>query len=298
MPESRDGVGEPRQTKYERQEQTNLILGWVGGRLLSVAPAGWAVLDLKVSLAADVEDFTFATVLGDGSFAPVEMPPEVRRAFVDVRDLLAEPGQGTWFSVRFTMSPPDNYRVYFNFEVDPVWDPPIGPDVLVEDLRRYPRTPDDTPRWVLEALGAELPALPVSVDYEQQSRQVKRVTDQLRQVLPAGWGYAQVQFREIGHHAEVAALVQNAVGAMVQWNPPRAVTERFRELRTMTRRTEHGPWFSAKVELSGDGREKVSTNRTEEPTWIDPPSDEAYLVELELPGSERVPDWLRTRSGS
>ncbi|WP_157767622.1 hypothetical protein [Actinosynnema pretiosum] len=255
-------------------------------------------MDLKVLFAADVEDFVFATVLGDGSLLPVEMPEEVRAPFVGLRHLLHEPGAGTWFSIRFTMTPPDHYRVDFNFDVDPVWDPPLDPAVLADDLLRWPRTPENTPRWALETMGVEPPALPDRVDYEEQANQVKRVTDQLRQVLPAGWGYVQVQFREIGHHAEVAALVQNAVGAVVQWNPPRAVAERFRELRTMTRRTEHGPWFSAKVELSGDGREKVSTNRTEEPTWVDPPSDEAYLVELGLPGSERAPDWLRARSVS
>ncbi|ACU36518.1 hypothetical protein [Actinosynnema mirum] len=285
-------------SKEERQDQAGRALDWVGGKLLTVAPPGWAVMDLKVSFAADVEDFTFATVLGDGSFVPVEMPEEVRAPFVDLRHLLHEPGAGTWFSIRFTMTPPDHYRVDLNFEVDPVWDPPIDPSVLADDLLRWPRTPENTPRWALEAMGIEPPALPDRVDYEEQANQVKRVANQLRQVLPAGWSYAQVQFREIGDHTEVATLVQNTVGVMSRWTPPQAVADRFHELRTMTRRTEHGPWFSAKAELFSDGREKVSTNRTDEPVWGTEPSAESYLVELGLPGAERAPDWLRARSNS
>ncbi|GAA2659232.1 MULTISPECIES: hypothetical protein [Actinosynnema] len=252
-------------SQQERQEQAGRALDWVGGKLLTVAPPGWAVMDLKVSFAADVEDFTFATVLADGSFVPVEMPVEVRDPFVDLRHLLHEPGAGTWFSIRFTMTPPDYYRVDLNFDVDPVWDPPIDPAVLADDLLRWPRSPENTPRWALEALGIEPSALSDRAGREEQVEQVKRIAKQLRQVLPPGWAYAQVRFREIGEHAEVGALVQDVAGVMTRWDPPRAVAQRFRELSAMSLRGEHGPWDSAVAELFSDGREKVSMNRADQP---------------------------------
>lgn len=244
-------------------------------------------------MASTVDDFAFTTVLYDGTVAPREMPLEVRRAFVDMRDLLYEPDQGTWFSARFVMDPPDHYRVAFNFDVDPVWDPPVAAEVYAKDLETYPRSPGNTPRWLHAVLGAEPPALPAATGYDEQARYVKHVTDQLQQTLPAGWTYAQVQFREVGDHAETNAIIQNVARLMEPWSPPAAVTDRFRELRAVTRDTDQGPWFGARLEMRFAGEEKLTTNRTDEPQWITPPPASAYREEAARSAAERLPQWLR-----
>lgn len=123
--------------------------------MLKVAPREWRKLDLKVTMASTVDDFVFATVMYDGTVNPVEMPMEIRRAFVDMRELLYEPGLGTWFSVRFVMDPPDYYRVSFNFDVDPVWDPPVAPEVYAKDLEAFPRSEENTPAWLRAKLNPE-----------------------------------------------------------------------------------------------------------------------------------------------
>ena len=290
-------MSDPRPSQAERQEQTGRILGWVGGRLLTDIGPDWARVDLKVSMAANVDDYLFATLNPDGSVRERELPvDDVRRAFSDIRNLLWEPEKGTWFSVRFTLNPPGSFQVEYNFEVDPVWDPPISPDVWAKDLELFPRAENWRPRWLRRELdpGLELPRVepgeaPVSVMYS------RHVGQQVKQTAPTGWTYAQVQFREVGDHAECTALVRDLAGRMFQWAPPQAVTERFRE----TRQSMTGPqttWYSARLDVEYSGRENLQFNRTDEPQWITPPPPEAYQEELRRAGSaDVVPDWLRAR---
>lgn len=124
----------------------------------------------------------------------------------------------------------------------------------------------------------------------------KQVSLQIRWTLPPGWTYAQVQFREIGRHTEVNGLVRDVAGQMFQWSPPQAVADRFRELRDST---SGGPtaWYSSRFEVEYDsGKEKLTTNRTDEPQWISPPPAEAYQEELRRAGTaDALPDWLRAR---
>ena len=150
--------------------------------------------------------------------------------------------------------------------------------------------------WLRRELdpGLELPRVepgeaPVSVMYS------RHVGQQVKQTAPTGWTYAQVQFREVGDHAECTALVRDLAGRMFQWAPPQAVTERFRE----TRQSMTGPqttWYSARLDVEYSGRENLQFNRTDEPQWITPPPPEAYQEELRRAGSaDVVPDWLRAR---
>ena len=67
-------MSDPRPSQAERQEQTGRILGWVGGRLLTDIGPDWARVDLKVSMAANVDDYLFATLNPDGSVRERELP--------------------------------------------------------------------------------------------------------------------------------------------------------------------------------------------------------------------------------
>ncbi|MCE6998183.1 hypothetical protein LZG04_25790 [Saccharothrix sp. S26] len=276
-------------TPAERDAEVDRVLRWVCGRLLDLAPPDAVRLDLKVTMASTVEDFTCTTVAADGSARTHELPQDVHPAFADLRDLLYEPGRGTWLSVRLVIDPPDTVRVTFNFDVDPVWDPPVGPELLAKDLEDYPR--DELPPWLHHTLTGE--TAPLSADPEDHAR---RIGDQLHQTLPPGWEHARVRFREVGDHAETDAVVHTVGGAHARWEPPRAVTERFRELRAATR--GDSAWYSAEFELrAATGEQRIELNRDDEPTWTAPPPAEAYREELRLSGgtAEALPTWVRAK---
>lgn len=288
---------DPRPSQAERYETAGKILNWVGGKLLEDIGPDWARIDLKVSMAANVDDYQYATLNQDGSVRERELPADqLRRPFSDLREVLWEEEKGTWFSIRFTIDAPDNSQTEYNFEVDPVWDPPISPDVWAKDLEIFPRAEAWRPRWLQRELnpGVELPrvepgGVPVNVMYS------RHVGQQVKQTAPTGWTYAQVHFREIGDYAECTALVRDLTGRMFRWAPPQAVTERFREFRA----SMQGPqttWCTARLDVEYTGREHLKFDRTAEPQWITPPPPEAYQEELRRAGSADVlPDWLRAR---
>lgn len=288
---------DPRPSQAERYERAGRILDWIGGKLLEDIGPDWARVDLKVSMAANVDDYQYATLNQDGSVRERELPADqLRRPFSDLREVLWEEEKGTWFSVRFTIDPPGNAQTEYNFEVDPVWDPPISPDVWVKDLEIFPRAEAWRPRWLQRELepGVELPPVEPGGP-PQHVMYARHVGQQVKQTAPAGWTYAQVQFREIGDYAECNALVRDLTGRMFQWAPPQAVTERFRELR----QSMAGPqttWCTARLDVEYTGRENLQFDRTAEPQWIAPPPPEAYQEELRRAGSADVlPDWLRAR---
>ncbi|GLZ29446.1 hypothetical protein Lesp02_16360 [Lentzea sp. NBRC 105346] len=289
-------MSDPRPPKAEREELADKILHWVSTRLYKGVGPDWARIDLTVRMAGGVEDYAYATVNQDGSAQEREFPSEIQRAFRDLRDLQYEEQTGTWFSARFTMDPPDFFKYRFNFDIDPVWDPPIGPEVWAKDLALYPRSEANIPRWLHKALDpeAELPPVPPGGPVEHTTY-AKHVEQQIWHTLPIGWTYTQVQFREIGSHVETNALVRDVAGRMYQWAPPQAVTERFQELRA----SMAGPqttWYSAKFEMQYSGEKKLTFNRTDEPQWVASPPSETYQEELRRAGSlDALPGWLRAR---
>lgn len=278
-----------RPPRAERDELCNRILDWVVGHLHEGVESGWARIDLTVMMAANVDDYRYVTLNQDGSVQERQLPLEhVRRAFGDVRELVHEEGKGTWFSGRLTMNPSGRYSVEFNYDVDPVWWQPLPPEVWAKDLEMFPR--DQVPRWLRQQLGDEVEP-PRGLDHVEYA---KLVSLQVRQILSPGWTYAQVHFREVGGHAETNALVRDLTGRMSTSTPPRAVAERFRELRALL---SDGPnaWYSARLDLEYGGKERLMTNRVDEPQWITPPPAEAYQEELRRAGGslDVLPTWLR-----
>ena len=288
---------DPRSSQAERYETAGRILTWVGGKLLEDIGPGWARVDLKVSMAAGVDDYQYATLNQDGSVRERELPVDrLRRPFSDLREVLWEEEKGTWFSIRFTIDTPGTTQTEYNFEVDPVWDPSISPEVWAKDLEIFPRAEAWWPRWLRRQLNPGLEVLPVEPgEPPQHVMYARHVGQQVKQTAPTGWTYAQGRFREIGDHVETTALVHDLTGRMFQWAPPPAVAERFREVR----QSMAGPrttWCTARLDVEYSGRENLTFNRMEEPKWITPPPPEAYQEELRRVGSiAALPDWLRAR---
>ncbi|WP_162958613.1 hypothetical protein [Nocardia yunnanensis] len=294
--DERQQIQPPRQAKHEREAQANLILEWVCGRLaMSLEPEqDWARLDLVATLAADIVDLKFTTVSRDGVTQARNFPQEVVRAFPDLRNLLYEEALGTWFSLRIEVEPPDSYSGTYNFEVDPLWDPPIPPEVYAKDLDLYPRSANNIPRWLSGKLdpAVELPAVaPGTV--EDIVERTKYASLQLRLALPAGWTWAQLQFREIGHHNEAEVLWRDLAGRMHVWTPPQPVNARFSELRAAMR-GRPACWYAARFEVQHSGEESFKTFGADEPQWITSPPLDAFYDELRQAArfDYALPDWL------
>lgn len=92
-----------------------------------------------------------------GEMVAVTVPRTIGNALREVRGLMYEEGRGTWFSSRYTLDPPQEYRVLFNYDRDPNWSPGIAPSAWAADLEHFPRDAEHVPDW-LRARLAEPPA--------------------------------------------------------------------------------------------------------------------------------------------
>ncbi|GAB3207324.1 hypothetical protein [Nocardia tengchongensis] len=288
----------PRQAQHEREVQANSILEWVCGRLAMSIEPGWARIDLVATLAADIVDLKFTVVDQGGAAQAQDIPPETLRAFPDLRNLLYEDGLGTWFSLRIEIEPPDSYSGIYNFDVDPIWNPPIQSEVYAKDLEEYPRLANRIPHWLNSKLAHDHELAPVEPGtVEDIVECTKHASLQLRLALPAGWTWAQLQFREVGHHNEAEVLWRDLAGKMHVWTPPRPVNERFSELRAAMR-GRPAAWYRARFEVQFSGEESFQSFGTDEPRWVTPPPASAYEEELALAASFHygLPEWLVRKS--
>lgn len=129
----------------------------VGAILVSLAPAGWRRLDLTIRQAGRVRELALRVIMPDGSTPVADVTPDhhqqIGDLFAQLRHAMYRPGQGTWFSARYTVDPPGSYHVTFNYDFDPHWQPPIPPQAWQEDLQHYPRDEEHTPRWLRDTLN-------------------------------------------------------------------------------------------------------------------------------------------------
>ncbi|MFC6089574.1 TNT domain-containing protein [Saccharothrix lopnurensis] len=138
-------------------EDQNAILGSVTTLLVQRLPGDWEQLwvDFRMvggHLEAEVSGLTLY-----GSSFEWELPAEALPFFVQLRDGMARPGRGTWFSMRFHLVHPDTYSAEFDRDHEPDWTRPPSREHHLEELETYPRDDDALPEWLRERAGLVAP---------------------------------------------------------------------------------------------------------------------------------------------
>jgi len=125
----------------------------VADALTAAAPAGWSEIVLTVSATVLAYDFAATVRLADGRSGDIELPATVKRGFQELRELLYEPGRGTWFSARLVLRAGAAPGYSFNYDEDPKWWPPLAPTAFCRDLEAFPREEEHIPAWLAQVLG-------------------------------------------------------------------------------------------------------------------------------------------------
>ncbi|MFR9730240.1 hypothetical protein ACL03H_13505 [Saccharopolyspora sp. MS10] len=125
----------------------------------------------------------------------------------------------------------------------------------------------------------------------------ENLTNRLALTLPAGWEYAQVLYRALGAHEEIAAVVHLVTRQLAPWSPPPQLRDDFRLLRAAMADGTTGTWLSAKYELRFPDDTAFKFNTAKRPRWTAEPSEADYALELErFPRApEHVPAWFPAR---
>jgi hypothetical protein len=259
---------------------------------MDAAPEGWLRIDMTARVASTVEEISLAVVMPDGDPARMEPPPDVSPLLSELRQKKYMPGRGTWLSMRLVIDPTGDYRVIYNFDSDPRWDPPVETAVFDHDFETYPRDEEWLPAWYREGLKGETGGTRIP---DEPNALLKGVADELKFALPAGWDYVQLQYRAVGGYEESGAVVHSLTGTVYPWTPPEQVLDLLRRHRSASASEDRGTWVSLKYEMSFPESVKAQFNTTEDPGFQHPPPAAEYAEELRrYPRSERhTPDWLR-----
>ncbi len=132
------------------------LLNAVGQAMVNAAPEGWKTLTLDVTAAANMTDVGLDVTMPDGSTPHTRMPGAGARTINDLRKAMHEPDKGTWYNATFTVDETGKINASFDYDNAPFGgiahdaDPESGdaePDLLLEDHKMYPRSPENLPHW-------------------------------------------------------------------------------------------------------------------------------------------------------
>ena len=131
-----------------RQQRYEELLQQIGGALIGAAPQGWRRIDLVAKIVEGVQDFGLTVIMSDMTTPEVEPPASAGQALLELRKLMYEPQRGAWLSARYVINPPGEFRIFYNYDHDPLWEPPIPPAFFERDLSTYPRPAEAVPGWL------------------------------------------------------------------------------------------------------------------------------------------------------
>ncbi|MEU4742640.1 TNT domain-containing protein [Actinosynnema sp. NPDC023658] len=147
-------------------EDQNAILGSVTTLLVQRLPGDWEQLFVDFRMVGRYLETQVSGLTMYGSSFDWELPPEALPFFVQLRDGMARPGQGTWFTLRFHLVHPDTYSAEFDRDHEPDWTQPPAAQYYAEELEIYPRDDDAVPSWLRERAGLGDAASTEAVDSE------------------------------------------------------------------------------------------------------------------------------------
>ncbi len=69
--------------------------------------------------------------------------------------MLYQPGKGTWFTARCTITADGRMSFDFDYDNEPEWDIDVYPDAYAEDQEKYPRDEEHQPDWLKHKLSGK-----------------------------------------------------------------------------------------------------------------------------------------------
>jgi hypothetical protein len=139
-------VAESRRTALGPLGQEQL-LQQIGGEILTVLGDGWHEVKYTVNLIEGYLEEDLEVVYGGRGVEKERAPLATMQSVRKLRSGMYREGRGTWYGMRYTISPSGDYRAeYIYDEVDFVFSPPA--EAFVQDLESFPRASDFIPGWL------------------------------------------------------------------------------------------------------------------------------------------------------
>jgi hypothetical protein len=135
----------------EGQEQ---YLQRIGRALVSDIPSDCERIVMHLRSTAVFGQSTTNAFRADGSEVHLSVNIDASEAADELREAMARPGRGTWFSARFTVTNTGSMDADFDYHSEPDWAHPVDPVIYVNDLKEYPRDEANMPEWLKRDVAA------------------------------------------------------------------------------------------------------------------------------------------------
>jgi hypothetical protein len=114
--------------------------------MYSLPTAGWSTCVLNYREAGPIIEAVAHTTDSDGNTHPITPPAALLDALEDLRQYMAENGDGVWLSATLKLEN-GRYAFDFNYKNRPDWRVPPTDAAYIDDLSRFPRPDDQIPDW-------------------------------------------------------------------------------------------------------------------------------------------------------
>jgi hypothetical protein len=118
----------------------------------SLSDDNWRTTVLEFVAVASVSEARATATDADGHSHGLGVPTDTLIAMSDLRDAMATPEHGAWFTAVITLTRDlsdgrIDFSTTFDYDGRPHWD--VEPDDAnyIEDLHAYPRPDDEVPAW-------------------------------------------------------------------------------------------------------------------------------------------------------
>ncbi|MFI6578826.1 hypothetical protein ACIBFB_23815 [Nocardiopsis sp. NPDC050513] len=133
--------------------QQQEVLTQIGMRILDKVPGGWSRITYSRESVIEHSASLLEVEYGDGSTSS-ESVAGLGVLADDLRAGMYREGKGTWFSMKYVITPPGKFNVDFNYDEDPGLTFPTAHGFTV-DLKYFPRDDEFVPDWLREKLREE-----------------------------------------------------------------------------------------------------------------------------------------------
>lgn len=131
------------------------LIDEIGLAFLKSVPQGWGSAELRMRQVGKAGEFTSVATMEDGSEVRFVMPMAALMALSDMREVMARPGTGAWFTAVIRIGAPSKMDFDFDFDFDnePERTTPTSVGHYLEEWEKHPRAPEHTPEWLVDRLA-------------------------------------------------------------------------------------------------------------------------------------------------
>ncbi|MFF0342679.1 hypothetical protein [Kribbella sp. NPDC004875] len=124
------------------------VIDTIARALVADLPAGWREVSAVYRSTTSYSELD-AEVLGPSGRSQLrKLPAGLEDHFEELRRTMYQPGKGTWFTARLTVTSTGHFATDFDYDHEPAWSMDVDPQIYRADLAEFPRDAEHTPDWL------------------------------------------------------------------------------------------------------------------------------------------------------